>query len=506
MKTMVAITAMICGMVLLTSCSIQKNTSVQKSEQIVPASASTALIPDSSVWDTCYANPTQARKILSEDHSDVGQLDYSLFLYAFIQSPNEARNAQVKEITDRLVAKARKLTEDKPEMQVLFKGKISFDGSYRSLVSVLRILSCSGLVNTHSSFYAIPCPVVQGRPELLEATLPYFGNSLDERLPRCGLWYGRGSGYCHRRFPSIKAIDNYCKVLQDLSIKHLGRTNFDEARIRRVYERMLFKRHELLSHWAPEFKATYKQISAEQSPDGGTPSEKYAQLLQKVHEIFYSRINERIVNCPEFKAAFEQTKAAVLERCERDKFNHRADKEDLAVNTLYALAFAHDLIKSAPSDSIVSRGKDVKQNGAANIPDKILVEKGKRMMSLYRQGVCLKTYKIALGSHPIGHKQQEGDNKTPEGVYKISLKNPRGTAGKTLLISYPNDEDRRQAKLAKRNPGGNVCIHGLWPSLRHLGTRHIEHDWTFGCIAVTDEEIEEIYKIVKNDTIIEILP
>jgi murein L,D-transpeptidase YafK len=127
-------------------------------------------------------------------------------------------------------------------------------------------------------------------------------------------------------------------------------------------------------------------------------------------------------------------------------------------------------------------------------------------MSLYRKGICLKTYKIALGGSPIGHKHQEGDNKTPEGVYKISLKNPHGTAGKTLLISYPNDEDRRQARLARRNPGGNVCIHGLWPSLRPLGARHIEHDWTLGCIAVTDNEIEEIYKIVKNNTVIEILP
>jgi hypothetical protein len=350
-------TKIIYCMILLTSCSTQKNISVQKFapspenhplvistseqklEQIPPA---TSLIPDSSIWDTCYANPTRARKVLSEDHSDVGQLDYALFLYAFIPSPNEKRNAQVKEITDKLVAKARKLTEGKPEMQVLFKGKTSFDGSYKSLVAVLRILSCSGLINTHASFYTIPCPVAQGRPELLEATLPCFGNSLDERLPRCGLWYGRGSDFCYRYFQAIKDIDNYCRVLKDLAAKHLGRTNFDEARIRYVYARMLFKRHDLFSYWGAEFEATYKQVNAQQQYNNC----EYAQLLQKIHEISYSKINERITNCPEFKAAFEQAKAAMLERFKRDKFDQNKDREDLAVNTLYALAFAHGLAKA----------------------------------------------------------------------------------------------------------------------------------------------------------------
>jgi hypothetical protein len=313
------------------------------------SSAFTALVPISTcstIWDTCYANPTLAKSVLFEDHSDVGQLDYALFLYAFIQSPNEARNAQVKEITDKLIDKARKLTDGNQEMQVLFnKGKTSFDGSYKSLVNVMRILSCSGLVNTHASFYAIPCPVVQGRPELLEATMPCFGNSLDERLPRCGLWYGRGSYFCYRRaarFLPLNDIDNYSLVLRNLASK-LGRTSFDETRIKRVYERMIFKRHELFSSRGAEFMAAYKKACAEQSYNGWT----YAQLLLKVHEISYSQLDERIANCPEFKAAFEQAKAKMLEIFKRDKFDHSEDREDLAVNTLYALAFAHGLMKNA---------------------------------------------------------------------------------------------------------------------------------------------------------------
>jgi murein L,D-transpeptidase YafK len=163
----------------------------------------------------------------------------------------------------------------------------------------------------------------------------------------------------------------------------------------------------------------------------------------------------------------------------------------------------NNLDKSLPRSDV---NRDAIQNSKATRPDKILVKKSERTMTLWKRNVCLKTYNVALGGSPVGPKQEEGDKKTPEGVYKISAKNPNGTAGKTLLISYPNDEDRRQAKLAKRNPGGNICIHGLWPSLRSYGADHVKYDWTLGCIAVTDEEIEEIYKVVNVDTTIEIMP
>ncbi|MDR0632884.1 MAG: L,D-transpeptidase family protein [Holosporales bacterium] len=147
-----------------------------------------------------------------------------------------------------------------------------------------------------------------------------------------------------------------------------------------------------------------------------------------------------------------------------------------------------------------------KPNNRPRIIDKILVEKSKRTMTLYRKGIATKTYKIALGGVPIGHKQEEGDKKTPEGVYQISFKNPVGIAGKTLLISYPNGEDTQRARAARKNPGGNICIHGLWPNLRHLGANHVKYDWTLGCIAVTDAEMEEIYAVTEIGTVIEIIP
>jgi hypothetical protein len=265
---------------------------------------------DPSIWNTCYANPSHAKNVLSQDTSDVGQLDYALFLFAFIPSPNKERNAKVKEITDALVAKAKQFTKDQPEMQVLFKGKTSFDGSNKSLVSVLRILSCSGLTNTHASFYAIPCPILKGRPELLEAIAPYFGSNLDERLPRCGLWYGRGSDFFYRwiaRFLPLEDLDNYCKVLKSSITKYLGQKSFDERHIRSIYEQILFDKG--------RFRLNRQRIRGLE--------------------------DERIANAPEFKAAFEKTKAALLERFANDKFDSCLDMETTAVNVLNALAAAH---------------------------------------------------------------------------------------------------------------------------------------------------------------------
>jgi lipoprotein-anchoring transpeptidase ErfK/SrfK len=140
-------------------------------------------------------------------------------------------------------------------------------------------------------------------------------------------------------------------------------------------------------------------------------------------------------------------------------------------------------------------------------PKKILIEKAKRLMTIFAEDeTCLKTYKVALGECPVGHKKFGGDMKTPEGTYKIIRKNPHGLRGKTLLISYPNAEDREYARKFKKNPGGDICIHGLKPEVRHLGANHFTLNWTKGCVAVTDEEAVEIYDAVKIGTIVEIRP
>ncbi len=138
--------------------------------------------------------------------------------------------------------------------------------------------------------------------------------------------------------------------------------------------------------------------------------------------------------------------------------------------------------------------------------DKIIVYKAKRQLQLIQKGKILKTYKIALGSHPVGHKLKEGDGKTPEGAYKIIAKNTWSQFYLSLKISYPNTDDCKQAKANKVNPGGDIMIHGLGKKFEFLGKIHTLYDWTQGCIAVTNKEIKEIFNAVKVGTPIIIHP
>jgi murein L,D-transpeptidase YafK len=118
----------------------------------------------------------------------------------------------------------------------------------------------------------------------------------------------------------------------------------------------------------------------------------------------------------------------------------------------------------------------------------------------------IKTYKIALGGNPVGPKERQGDNKTPEGTYIIDSRNRNSDYHLSLRISYPNKKDRLRAKELGVSPGGDIMIHGIKNGLAWVGALHAGIDWTNGCIAVTDEEMEEIYKLVPNGTIVEIRP
>jgi L,D-peptidoglycan transpeptidase YkuD (ErfK/YbiS/YcfS/YnhG family) len=139
-------------------------------------------------------------------------------------------------------------------------------------------------------------------------------------------------------------------------------------------------------------------------------------------------------------------------------------------------------------------------------PDKILIEKKARRLSLMSNGVILKTYKIALGGNPAGPKERRGDNKTPEGTYIIDSRNRDSRYHMSLHISYPNEQDRKHARKLGVSPGGDIMIHGIKNGYSSVGDLHTEFDWTKGCIAVTDEEIEEIEKLVPNGTLVEIRP
>lgn len=138
--------------------------------------------------------------------------------------------------------------------------------------------------------------------------------------------------------------------------------------------------------------------------------------------------------------------------------------------------------------------------------DKVVVFKNKRIMQLQREDRILTTYTIALGARPEGHKQQEGDERTPEGTYTLDWRNSKSSCYKSLHISYPNAADKSTAKQKGVSPGGMVMIHGLHPSIAWLGSWHRFYDWTDGCVGVTNAEMDEIWQAVPDGTPIEIKP
>ena len=127
-------------------------------------------------------------------------------------------------------------------------------------------------------------------------------------------------------------------------------------------------------------------------------------------------------------------------------------------------------------------------------------------MLVYNNETLLKTYKIALGGQPIGHKEFEGDKKTPEGKYIINDKNPNSAYHKNLGLSYPNENDLKHAAKFNKSAGGDIKIHGIKNGLGDIGDLHRNIDWTLGCIAVTNEEIDELFQFVKIGSEIEIFP
>jgi len=138
--------------------------------------------------------------------------------------------------------------------------------------------------------------------------------------------------------------------------------------------------------------------------------------------------------------------------------------------------------------------------------DKIVVNKSKRELLLSRSGKMIRTYRIALGKNPVGPKLRKGDRKTPEGVYSISGRNAASAYHRSLRISYPNADDRIRARRQGVDPGGDIMIHGLPNGQGYVGASHRLIDWTDGCIAVTDAEIEEIWRLVPDGTPIQINP
>jgi murein L,D-transpeptidase YafK len=138
--------------------------------------------------------------------------------------------------------------------------------------------------------------------------------------------------------------------------------------------------------------------------------------------------------------------------------------------------------------------------------DKVIVIKSKRILMLMKDGEILKAYKVALGKSPQGRKTKAGDKRTPEGTYTLDSRNPDSKFHLAIHISYPNDSDVQVAQKLGVPPGGDIMIHGLAENFKEMGKRHRFADWTDGCIAVTNQEIEEIWRLVPDGVPIEIKP
>ena len=138
--------------------------------------------------------------------------------------------------------------------------------------------------------------------------------------------------------------------------------------------------------------------------------------------------------------------------------------------------------------------------------DRVVVRKAARVLELYRGSELLRTYSVALGRDPLGHKQQEGDGRTPEGNYVLDYRNPKSAFYRSLHVSYPAPADTASARSRGVSPGGMIMVHGIRNRMGFIGRLHRLFDWTDGCIAVTDAEIEEIWRVVPDGTPIVIEP
>ena len=137
--------------------------------------------------------------------------------------------------------------------------------------------------------------------------------------------------------------------------------------------------------------------------------------------------------------------------------------------------------------------------------DKVFVDKSARTLQLLSDNEIIKSYHIALGGNPVGHKQQQGDKRTPTGPYILDYKNEKSKFYRSIHVSYPNTTDKARAKSRGVSAGGDIMIHGQKNGFGALGLLNQQRDWTEGCIAVTNDEMDEIMAAVKVGTPIEIV-
>ena len=177
---------------------------------------------------------------------------------------------------------------------------------------------------------------------------------------------------------------------------------------------------------------------------------------------------------------------------------------DPAPETAAPLQASAQLPASAPLQTSAIAGSSV--DAALPLADRVVVRKGERKLQLMRNGTALRTFKIALGLRPEGHKQFEGDFRTPEGVYRLTRRNPNSEYFLSIQVDYPNAQDVARARRQGLRPGGAIMIHGQPNIPKKTRDYYSNVDWTEGCIAVSNSDMVEIWLMTPPDTPIEILP
>jgi len=148
----------------------------------------------------------------------------------------------------------------------------------------------------------------------------------------------------------------------------------------------------------------------------------------------------------------------------------------------------------------------IRSSEALPMADRIVVHKGERRLDLMRAYSVLRSYKVALGLNPVGQKERSGDFRTPEGTYYLSRRNARSDFFLSVQVSYPNDADLARARRNHWQSGGSIMIHGLPNSLKHPPEYYERHDWTDGCIAVSNADMVEIWLLTPDNIPIDIRP
>jgi murein L,D-transpeptidase YafK len=173
------------------------------------------------------------------------------------------------------------------------------------------------------------------------------------------------------------------------------------------------------------------------------------------------------------------------------------------IGRIVAILVALFLLPAAAGADVATRpGGD----GAFPMADHVIVHKAERRLELLSDGKVFRSFPIALGGNPAGHKEKEGDQRTPEGTYRLDLRNVNSAFFLAMRVSYPNDDDIRRARQRGVNPGNNIMIHGLPNSPRHPSDHYLYADWTDGCIAVSNSAMIDIWLSVPDNTPITILP